>query len=816
MEPITVITTAILSQLQTTTLIGTLVSGLIGKGADAVFSKSSKHILDKIKNQTQEPANHDLQKAIRRAYLKATLLATQQLKSDEDALQIKTYLKEELRKLNQDNCRFASHDFENHFEHLLKSKGNHSENGLSKMILSLKESLFFELKTNKHRMPLQLKEIIFHGWKENGRHLDWYELICAFATEEFKENPRVRAVVQTDYLSAISKENNAIKISVDDIIKSLESYSEIYLTLIPKIESLLLTSERTEQKVDSIEQKIDSLTKTIYEQSQQNKSTHLVLQNLTVSSNYKKLKTSLVEVYKQEEDINQEIEDYTIELQEANEDNYDRKKRLLNQAEINHLKINEERIGIEKTLEIFINDVLQLAKILETETIVTTPEINDIQDMFNRGDYDAINNYLSEKKLYNELQDNNKKREELAQKFIIKAQTLVINKPNDWFEQAKKYFHEATNICESFNTCFEFASYLNSYNQIEQSIFYYKKCLEYNSEDQIKSLLLSFIANNLRDSNNFIDAKKNYLEALSIGKKLALKNPSKFLPDIAWTLKNLGVLQRDNNELFEAERNLQEALKIRYKLAKENPKAFSEGVATVLNDLATVLTCNNKLNEAEKNYLKALRIIKMLNREDSEYLANLSAILTNLASLQCNVSKNNEAEKNYSEALNIYKKLAEDNPYSYLENVAHLLNNIAILQVNNEDFIKAKYNTLEALNIYKKLAEDNAYRFLDKIASVLNNLAVIQFKSKDFIECKKHFKNSLEIRTKLSQENPNKFDLDCAESHLNLAELYAEGLFDKEKSIVHANEVIKYATPYIKDNPLAIELKFKTEKILNT
>src|SRR5690606_29763748 len=81
MEPVTLISAAILSQLQTSNFIGSLVGGIIGNRADALLCEGVKKIYNNIKNTGDKPGNHDIQKAVRNSYLKATLMAVKKTQS---------------------------------------------------------------------------------------------------------------------------------------------------------------------------------------------------------------------------------------------------------------------------------------------------------------------------------------------------------------------------------------------------------------------------------------------------------------------------------------------------------------------------------------------------------------------------------------------------------------------------------------------------------------------------------------------------------------------------------------------------------------
>jgi tetratricopeptide (TPR) repeat protein len=67
---------------------------------------------------------------------------------------------------------------------------------------------------------------------------------------------------------------------------------------------------------------------------------------------------------------------------------------------------------------------------------------------------------------------------------------------------------------------------------------------------------------------------KSCLGALDIREPFAQVNPQIYLPDVALTLNNLGLLQTDKNEFAAAEKSYQKALSIHRAFAEAIPQAF--------------------------------------------------------------------------------------------------------------------------------------------------------------------------------------------------------------------------------------------------
>jgi tetratricopeptide (TPR) repeat protein len=71
------------------------------------------------------------------------------------------------------------------------------------------------------------------------------------------------------------------------------------------------------------------------------------------------------------------------------------------------------------------------------------------------------------------------------------------------------------------------------------------------------------------------EARIEYEEALKIYRELAEKEPETYLPYVAATLNNLGILDRVQNRPEEARKAFEEALKIYKSFAKQDPDQFS-------------------------------------------------------------------------------------------------------------------------------------------------------------------------------------------------------------------------------------------------
>ena len=153
----------------------------------------------------------------------------------------------------------------------------------------------------------------------------------------------------------------------------------------------------------------------------------------------------------------------------------------------------------------------------------------------------------------------------------------------------------------------------------------YEKDLEKNKSDKEALDRLPYHAYHAGDAKAFLEAvdrvgkEKHRLRllrswerdlrwALPLCRDLAKAEPAAFLPYVAGTLNNLGLLLSGLGERGQAREAYDEALAIYRKLAQAEPAAFEPDVAMTLNNLGNVLRELKNWPEARSTYDEALRI----------------------------------------------------------------------------------------------------------------------------------------------------------------------------------------------------------------
>ena len=267
----------------------------------------------------------------------------------------------------------------------------------------------------------------------------------------------------------------------------------------------------------------------------------------------------------------------------------------------------------------------------------------------------------------------------------------------------------------------------------------------------------------LQSLNDFEKARHHYEEALQIHRELAQQNPEAYLPKVATSLNNLGVLLRDTNDLKKAQDYYEEALQIRRELMEKNPEAYLPKVAASLNNLGVLLSDTNDLKKAQDYYEEALQIHRELAQQNPEaYLPDVAASLNNLGVLLRDTNDLKKAQDYYEKALQIHRELAQQNPEAYLPKVAASLNNLGVLLHNTNDLKKAQDYQEEALQILRKLAQQNPRAYLPDVATSLNNLTTLYLGLGKKEDAEKAYLEAHDIYQKLANRHPRAYEIDYA------------------------------------------------------
>jgi tetratricopeptide (TPR) repeat protein len=172
--------------------------------------------------------------------------------------------------------------------------------------------------------------------------------------------------------------------------------------------------------------------------------------------------------------------------------------------------------------------------------------------------------------------------------------------------------------------------------------------------DQVHTTNRSALGDTVGGIQNPTDeSRRGTEEALKTYRELAEKEPETYLPNVAATLNDLGILDSDENRIEKARKEFEEALKIYRQLAHKEPDIYLRYLAVTLNNLGVFEGAGNRLEEALKIYRE------LAHKERETFLPYVAITLNNLGILDSGKNRVNKARQEYAESLKIYRELAQ-------------------------------------------------------------------------------------------------------------------------------------------------------------
>jgi tetratricopeptide (TPR) repeat protein len=233
-------------------LLGVAIGGIIGNRADHIFCRVMREVVNRLW-KGGSPVNHDLQRAVRGAYLRATRAVCHALYEERgvppqvwrrdlrtvlcppDEIRwldkVCRWINEELRQLPEATYQPPSTDADHQIELLLQPKGTTAEQRAKELADKLKQSLLDELR-QFNQPPERFVQMIQQGWTltqpdKTEVRLDWFDLLCAFFVNTLKTNQEVRAIFEGKLLANLAVESVPITLDQIDRLFSRKVSEEI-------------------------------------------------------------------------------------------------------------------------------------------------------------------------------------------------------------------------------------------------------------------------------------------------------------------------------------------------------------------------------------------------------------------------------------------------------------------------------------------------------------------------------------------------------------------------------------------------------------
>jgi tetratricopeptide (TPR) repeat protein len=256
-------------------------------------------------------------------------------------------------------------------------------------------------------------------------------------------------------------------------------------------------------------------------------------------------------------------------------------------------QINEERQEVQKKLDDLKSEVIRLAETF-TKISLNTERLRVARQYFEASDYPAARAILDAEQMGSELDALLQQKEQLQQQ-QAKNEANLLDKANEFLILARL-------------TAIDFTLP----DRFKKTIEYFEQSLKAAHTEE-NTLAYAYF---LQKHNQFKAASPWYEEALVLYLTLAQQNPAAYLPYLATTLNNLGLLYGDTQRLEEAEQAYQEAVQTYRDLAQQNPAAYLPDVAMTLNNLGLLYGDTQRLEEAEQAYQEAVQIRRTLAQQN--------------------------------------------------------------------------------------------------------------------------------------------------------------------------------------------------------
>ena len=742
-------------------MMSALIAGVLGNRADSLLCEGVNALYERITDRLRKPAAHQVQRAIRKSYLSALILAVQQAQSKQSTWSVSStkdelntllkYLKEKIEALNRDETYLALQPIDAEYREILFPKEGTDNDRKAELIANLKASIIQELERRHRRVPTVVKTMITKGWAEGNKTVDFYELTAAFFMQELKNNDQLSTFIQTEYLDHLYSDTLVIKIHVSALTAQLEPLLSDYAQLLPKVDRLLSGQQDLREGQALILSEIKDLGKELgrcFDLDQV-----ACAPNIRASTRFQELECALAATQQAVVLAQREEADCRAELDESTEVNRERKQRLLTSARERVLAASQQVSQTKKSLAEFIKDILELARTISDispSSLQGNTRLRTAVAYFEAGDFERAQETLDPRDIYADL-DTAKRT--TSEELGLLARITAAERRDGWLELACKYFRDAWESFQSYESAFAYAHFLHEQHRYSEALRIYQCALDLATTDPKRVATLNNLGAIHHSRGEYDEAYAAYKRALAMRRALNEIDPIAHQEGVAKGLNNLGLLLRDRGDRNGAEAAYREALDIRRSLADADSNIYLLGVATTLNNLGTLLCDREDYTSAEDAYREALAAYRATTNPDS-YLAEISETLNNIGILYFKIDDYSGAEIVYKEAIENRLRLAKSSPAEHMPELANLQSNLSNTLRRRGDFAAAKSACFEALGIYRSLITFEQEAYLPKFAMTLNNLANVLSAGGKFFEAEITYRESLEFYRTLTAIEP--------------------------------------------------------------
>ncbi len=274
-----------------------VVSGMIANPSDRKVCNALRSVTHWLKNAKHDnglPVNHDMQRAVRRAYLEATRFVCERCLEEELKVPL-NLLKRDVRDISRPEVRQIDsllriidkelkrlHDAEyippdsaaiQEVELLLQPKNITLEERFDAFKTDMKATVLNELLRWQPDIPHCLTQMMWHGWDST----DWFDVMCAFFNSILKNDERVRAVFQNQILAQLTAQDISIpgelfQNQFEKLAEAALKQRKLTIRIGRMTQEILVRTRGIDEKTDRIDErslKIDEKTDRIDETAKQ-------------------------------------------------------------------------------------------------------------------------------------------------------------------------------------------------------------------------------------------------------------------------------------------------------------------------------------------------------------------------------------------------------------------------------------------------------------------------------------------------------------------------------------------------------------------
>lgn len=477
-------------------------------------------------------------------------------------------------------------------------------------------------------------------------------------------------------------------------------------------------------------------------------------------------------------------------------------------------KAVKEKLWVQENLREISDEILNVGTTIakKISSSVLNERIRKAIQLFDRGDYEGVQDLLRPDEIEERFLQTNAKEEMLYQERLnyideFRWRISSLEAQGKWKEVQENY-ERATTMVEKTLTApkaiiLEFARFLYRQQNYQKSLdvcIKLQSALAQNSKtisEQEKAELYDLQGELYYCTNNFKDAELLLQKAIELRKASVQQGQEQDML-IAESCVKLAKVYYMITRFFEAEALYIQALDIYKKYDTEAIEAVDVDIARTSLELGKLYYMINRHEDARKLFIDAhTKYSELVNSGKKRYTTELAESCNRIAFLDIAVYSHCNAERYYVQAMKIKQLLTQKEPVVYFLFLKRILNKLGLYWKENGN---ADYGDLflqEAERI-KSMIQNKTYADNKEEYRALDYDYYKQPINKPFIES--ILKESLRHYKVLANENPEAYEPSLAQAYNVIGTFYTQ-IGEKQKAEVNYAEAIAIRERLVKREP---------------